>query len=116
MVYSWESCWIGSKKLLSAAMKANTAPVDAWPLITSYPPISRISTVTSADRNSTPGKYAACSSAVDSTSSAVAIVMSPGISIARGPKARISRALIPSENTARATVDGRKARPVPNAL
>ena len=40
-------------------MNANTTPVEVWPLIASIPPITRISTVTIADRNSTAGKYAA---------------------------------------------------------
>ena len=55
-MYSCESCWIGSKKLFSAAMNANTTPVEVWPLIASIPPITRISTVTSADSSSTAGK------------------------------------------------------------
>ena len=40
-------------------MKANTTPVEVWPLIASIPPITRISTVTSAESSSTAGKYAA---------------------------------------------------------
>ena len=58
-MYSCDSCWIGSKKLFSAAMNANTTPVEVCPLIASSPPTTRISTVTSADRSSTAGKYAA---------------------------------------------------------
>ena len=37
-------------------MNANTTPVEVLPLIASMPPMTRISTVTSADSSSTPGK------------------------------------------------------------